>query len=132
MWGSNGSKKKINQVYWEYLGKSKREGSLDFKDLYAFNKALLAKQLQRILKNSDSLWACLLKSLYFPENELFSPKIRKNSSQAQKSIQKCKDLLSKGLRWQLSLGENINIWLDPWILACKNFNISQILPLRFL
>jgi hypothetical protein len=48
------------------MGVSKAQGGLGFRDLVIFNKALLAKQCWRLLKNPDSLVARILQAKYFP------------------------------------------------------------------
>jgi hypothetical protein len=52
------------------MGVSKEQGGLGFRDLLMFNKALLAKQVWRILKNPDSLTAKIMKAKYFPHSSI--------------------------------------------------------------
>ena len=48
-WGQKDREKKLAWVSWEKLCTSKSEGGMGFRDLKAFNLALLAKQGQRIM-----------------------------------------------------------------------------------
>ncbi|XP_019100869.1 PREDICTED: uncharacterized protein LOC109132875 [Camelina sativa] len=66
-WGQDNGKRKIPWTAWKRLTLPKKEGGLGFKDLQAFNKALLAKQAERLLKNPYSLLARLYKGLYYPD-----------------------------------------------------------------
>lgn len=55
---------------------SKEAVGLDFKNMEAFNKALLTKQLWRVLlKNPNSLVAQVLKQKYFKKTQLLNANI---------------------------------------------------------
>lgn len=69
-WGYSASKLIIHFKSWNYFWKSKCAGGIGFKDLAVFNKALLAKQCWRLVKNPNSLWCHFLKGRYF-ENSSF-------------------------------------------------------------
>ena len=64
-WGQKEKERKLAWVSWEKLCNKKSEGGMNFKDLKAFNLALLAKQGWRILKSPNSLLHSVFKAKYF-------------------------------------------------------------------
>ena len=57
-WGHVGNERKIPWKRWEKFMLSKREGGMGFKDLRAFNLAMLAKQGWRLLHDKNSFSFC--------------------------------------------------------------------------
>lgn len=51
---------------------SKDDGGLGFRDLIAFNEAMLGKQAWRLLQQPLALWSQLVKGLYFPTQTFLS------------------------------------------------------------
>ncbi|CAA0394673.1 unnamed protein product [Arabidopsis thaliana] len=114
-WGKDNGKTKLPWVAWNRLSLPKREGGLGFKDLQKFNKALLAKQAWRILKNPSSLLARLYKTLYYPTSSYLQALNGSAASYGWRSIQEGKTILQQGLRVRIGNGENTKIWEDPWL-----------------
>jgi hypothetical protein len=114
-WGSNVDKKKIHWVNWKKTCKAKSKGGIGFKDLRAFNEALLAKQGWRLTTNPDSLVAKIFKAKYYPNSDFLSAKHTQNSSFSWQSIQKASWVLKKGCKWIIGDGKSIDIWRDRWI-----------------
>ncbi|XP_042939525.1 uncharacterized protein LOC122274565 [Carya illinoinensis] len=79
-WGSSNNKQKVQWKSWTSMGVSKKDGGLSFRDLESFNKAMLAKQVWRVLNNPNSLVAQLLKQKYFKRGSILNSKKGTNSS----------------------------------------------------
>lgn len=62
------------------MGVSKTQAWMRFRDLVSFNKALLAKQCWRLLKNLDSLVTQILQAKYFPGGTILQAPLGKRPS----------------------------------------------------
>lgn len=67
-WGKGDKGGGIHWGAWHKLTAQKGERGMGFKDFASLNNALLAKQFWRLSENPNSLWAKVLKGLYFPNN----------------------------------------------------------------
>jgi hypothetical protein len=114
-WGNNVDKRKIHWVNWKKTCKAKSKGGMGFKNLRAFNEALLAKQGWRLITNPQSLVARMFKAKYYPQCDFLKAKRTQNWSFSWQSIQKSSWILKKGCVWQIGDGKSINIWEDRWI-----------------
>nr|XP_028965078.1 uncharacterized protein LOC114827439 [Malus domestica] len=114
-WGKEVGKRRIHWVSWKKMCKPKSEGGLGFKDLYAFNLALLAKQGWRIIQQLNSLVAHLFKARYFPDMEFLIAPVKSNSSFCWRSITTARVLIQRGARWRVGDGLQIEIWGDSWL-----------------
>ena len=65
-WGVEKGKRKMAWLAWDKMVLPKRMGGLGFRDMRAFNQALLAKQAWRLIDNPHSLVARLLQAKYYP------------------------------------------------------------------
>jgi hypothetical protein len=111
---------------WEKMGLSKSKGGMGFRDLAMFNKALLAKQLWRIMQNPDSLVAKIMKAKYFPRSDLFEAKLGSRPSLAWRSMLSARELVHQGAVWRIGNGEQVRIWGDRWLPKPSTFFSSLI------
>ncbi|OIT23670.1 putative mitochondrial protein, partial [Nicotiana attenuata] len=125
-WGQTEDKRKMHIEKWDRLCDSKSRGGLGYRDLKAFNMALLAKQAWRILSYPDSLLTRVLISKYFPHSTFLDAFTSSTGSWIWRSILWGRDLLLTGLKWRISDGKIINVWTDPWIPRNNGFTPKSI------
>ena len=86
-------------VSWEKLYIPKAEGGMGFRDLKAFDLALLAKQWGKKQKNSNSLIHRVLKVKYFLNSLASEAELGRRPSYAWRSIWNAKKVVDRGARW---------------------------------
>lgn len=109
----------------------KAEGGMDFKDLKAFNLALLAKQGWQLSQNSGSLAYRVLKARYFPKSNFLEAQLGKKPSYTWRSLMAAREVLWHGLRWSIGNGRRTKIWADRWILIPNSFKVASSRPQYF-
>ncbi|KAL6204988.1 hypothetical protein ACLB2K_022254 [Fragaria x ananassa] len=114
-WGDKEGKAKIHWLSWDKLCRSKRKGGLGFKNMHDYNLALLAKQGWRILQHPDNIVSRVLKAKYFLDSDFMDAKLKSGASFIWRSIMAGRQVLAKGVRYQVVNGENIFVWYDKWI-----------------
>lgn len=91
---------------------SKSKGGMGFKDLRAFNLALLANQGWRIIMNPESLLAQVYKARYFPNGSFLNATLGTRPWATWRSIWTARTYLERGLRYRVGNGNRISIWAD--------------------
>lgn len=109
MWSGDGEKKKIHYKYWQLLCKPMRDGGMGFRDLNAFNLALIAKLGWRLLTKPDSLVVKLLKAKYYQNSSFWDANLGGTPSYCWRSIMAARQIILVGYKLQVSNGEKINI-----------------------
>lgn len=120
-WGDGTDKRKVHWMSWKRMCLPKDKGGMGFRDMEAFNLALLAKQGWRLLNDHSSLLARILKARYYPRSSFMDAKEGFQPSYAWRSILKGREVLSKGLRWQVGNGANIRVFEDQWLPRAHSF-----------
>jgi hypothetical protein len=114
-WAQQEKENKVHWLSWETLTKPKSDGGLGFRDLYAFNVAMLARQVWRLLDNPNSLCGRVLKARYFPNTSILEAVPMSGISYTWRSILKGVSLLKEGLVWRIGDGVQVKMWTDPWL-----------------
>jgi hypothetical protein len=86
-WGSGGPNSRgIHWLSWERLAMHKTHGGMGFKDLTAFNLAMLGKQGWKFQTDTNSLVARIFKARYFPNGTYLTASLGHNPSYVWHSI----------------------------------------------
>jgi hypothetical protein len=116
---------KIHWLSWDKMGLAKSAVGLSFRDLVLFNKALLAKQGWRIIKEPNSIDVLILKAKYFPHSGFMEADLGTRPSYAWCSIFNSRELLEQGLWWRVGDRREINIWGDRWLPTPSTFSVQS-------
>ncbi|CAL1397819.1 unnamed protein product [Linum trigynum] len=114
-WGVTEDNLKIRWVSWRNMCRSKHEGGLGFRRFEQFNQALLAKIGWQIMTDPQSLLAQVYKGKYFPTGTFLTATARSRPSWGWQSILFGRQLLAKGLRWQIGNGQTASVLNSNWI-----------------
>lgn len=86
--------------------KPKNEGGLGFKELEAFNLAMLGKQVWRMLTKPETLVAKVFKARYFKKTTILNVNLGSRPSYAWRSLHAALRLIKKGARVVIGNGDN--------------------------
>ena len=103
--------------------KSNLNGDMGFRNLQAFNLAMLAKQGWRLISNPHFLVAHIYKAKYYPHGFVLNSKLGCNPSYAWRSIFNSLEVIRRGTRWRVANGRQIHIWEDKWLPTPTTYKV---------
>jgi hypothetical protein len=122
-WGSTREQHKIHWKARKDLFQPKFKGGLGFRDMFLFNKAMLAKQVWRLHSDPNSLVGQCFSAKYYPNTNIFQSIQGRQSSYAWQSIHQAIELIHKGSCWKIGNGHSVNIWEDNWLVYQNGYKI---------
>lgn len=132
-WGSSSNKKKMHWFKWDSLCLPKSLGGLNFRDIEGCNKALIAKQVWRIMSNPNDLVSRFLKSLYYNNSNILEAELGRSPSFLWKSLIWGRELLTKGHRYRIGdfkpiciNGEMINKKVGDFITPTGVWDLEEL------
>lgn len=114
-WGQLRNEGRVHWISWNRLCKSKKMGGMGFRDLHAFNLALLAKQAWKLVQQTDSLFYRIYKAKYFPTSTFLDAEMGHNPSYVWRSLLSAREVILAGSKWQVGNGETIKILSHEWL-----------------
>nr|XP_023912496.1 uncharacterized protein LOC112024088 [Quercus suber] len=130
-WGQQGQESKIAWVSWRKLCFSKLKGGMGFRNLQAFNLAMLAKQGWRLFENPNSLVARIYRAKYYPHGDVFNAGLGSSPSFTWRSIRQGLEVVKRGTRWKVGNGRLIHIWEDKWLPTPTTYKVVSPPPQNF-
>ncbi|KAL5549620.1 hypothetical protein UlMin_004851 [Ulmus minor] len=122
-WGSTPEHRRVHWKKWRDLCSPKAMGGMGFKNLSAFNQALLGKQIWRFLQRPNSLVAQVFKAKYFPDSSIWEASAPSTSSYIWKSLLWGRNLVAKGVRWRVGNGNSISVYNSRWVPIPWDFKL---------
>ncbi|XP_020535519.2 uncharacterized mitochondrial protein AtMg00310-like [Jatropha curcas] len=114
-WGQKKDERKIHWLIWYSLCRSKDQGGVGFRNLRAFNLAMLSKQCWRLASNESSLLSQFLKAGCYPRGSFMSTAPGYKPSFTWQSFMRARHLIDQGSRWLIGNGARVCVWGDKWV-----------------
>ena len=100
---------------WCHKLKTKCFGGMGFKNLKAFNMAMIGKQAWKLVTSPNLLITKLLKAKYYPRSDYFGAAAGHNPSYVWRGLWKVQEMVRRRFQWSIGTGESISVWLQPWL-----------------
>ena len=104
---------------WDHLCQSRKNGGLGFTN--DLNRALIAKLSWMVAIGNESLCMQALRRKYKVRRGWIRREPLRNASPIWKSIERARDVITKGACYLVGDGKSIDIWQDLWVLWLKDF-----------
>ncbi|XP_023881927.2 uncharacterized mitochondrial protein AtMg00310-like [Quercus suber] len=88
---------------------------MGFRDLYAFNLALLAKQAWKLVQKKDSLFYRIYKAKYFRTTTFLDAEMGHNPSYDWRSLLSTRDVILASSKWQIRNSKTIKVVSHEWL-----------------
>ena len=105
----------INWLSWKKLSMHKSQGCMGFKDMWAFNLAMLGKQWWNFQTKPETVVSRIFKVHYFPNRTYLTASMGHNPSYVWRSILHACFIICGGARWSIGSGACIPILDEPWL-----------------
>ena len=88
---------------------------MGFRDLHAFNLAMLSKQAWRLAQDTNSLFYKVYKAQYFPNCSFMTAQLGSNLSFVWRSLLAARDIIFNGSKWRVGDGKTVGIYSHKWL-----------------
>lgn len=107
------------------MTRSKADGGFGFKELQAFNLALLGKMAARVMAEPTALWVRVLRGIYFPQSDFLGAVKGGHPSWAWTSLLAGRDAVRAGTVWAVGDGRTIRPFSDAWLSGGPIIRLGQ-------
>ncbi|XP_075658626.1 putative mitochondrial protein AtMg00310 [Castanea sativa] len=97
---------------------------MGFRDIHAFNLAMLAKQARRLLTETHSLFYRVYKARYFPSCTFMEAELGTNPSFVWRSLLQAREVVREGSIWEVGDGRSIGVNTHKWLSRPPQFLVG--------
>ncbi|XP_057248280.1 uncharacterized protein LOC130590240 [Beta vulgaris subsp. vulgaris] len=115
LWNKVGQRHYISRTSWSQVCYPMMAGGLGIRDLKRWNICFMAKLGWKFLTQPNKLWVQVLKAKYCKNSNLLDAMPNQSQSTIWRDILKGRDLLNKGLVYNVGNGEDISLWYHHWV-----------------
>jgi hypothetical protein len=120
----------MHRCAWWRMCIPKKDRGICFHNLHAFNLAMLAKQIWRVLCNPNSLCAQVFRAKYYPNGNLLNAGPKKGSSFTWQSIISGLQTFRRCHIRRVGSGQKIDVWNDHWVSGMPSRKIDTVIRLQ--
>ena len=88
---------------------------MGFRDIHAFNLAMLAKQAWCLVTESHSFFFRVYKAKYFPQCSFMEAELGYNPLFVWHSLLATRDLIREGSIWKIGKGQSVEVSCNKWL-----------------
>ncbi|CAN1187241.1 Putative ribonuclease H protein At1g65750 [Linum perenne] len=108
--------RRVHNVNWETVCKSKSLGGLGLRSARELNQAFLMKVAWGIISQPNELWVQTLVTKYLVRTEFgFTLKRKAGFSALWRGVLKVWNYTLQGIQWSIKNGRKTRFWLDRWL-----------------
>ncbi|XP_048493650.1 uncharacterized protein LOC125494124 [Beta vulgaris subsp. vulgaris] len=110
-----GQRHYISRTSWSQVCNPMKVGGLGIRDLRRWNTCFMAKLGWKFLTQPTKLWVQILKAKYCRGSNFLDAIPNQSQSSIWRDIFKGRELLNKGLVFNIGNGEDISLWYHHWV-----------------
>lgn len=112
-WGK-ANNKAICYVKWDRLTTSKLHGGLGLRNLHSLNKAMVIKNIWKLISGHEALWVRIMAAKYHNSTSFWSSQRSTGCSRLWQAIMQYRNLLANYVQWVIRNGHTCPAYSQPW------------------